>query len=329
MTLDILGPELAKHGTPRQCEYLDAVLKYGSNTKAAEHLGVGRRTVDRAISALKRAAVEAGTILQHDAKPRVLVLDIETAPMLANIWRMWEEVRNLDALVGDWYIMSFAAKWLGDNKGVAYALCDSPDYTPGSEDDGYLLAQLWALLDNTDYVITHNGDNFDIKRINTRFLEHGMRPVRPYKSIDTLKIAKRCFSFTSNKLEYIAQRLLGKGKAYNSGLPMWQACIRGEPEAWKMMIEYNKRDVEILEQVYHALRAWDQLHPSFAVHTNKEVLSCTVCGSDNVRPTGKTVKTASQAYLGYECDDCGHQLRGRTNVRNYAQQQSTLVNART
>lgn len=325
--IDVLSPELKKAATPRQCEYIDAVLKYGSNSKAAEVMGVGRRTVDRAINAAKRAYIEDFGILPHDDTPRVLVLDIETAPLLANVWRMWTEVRNLDLILNDWYIMTWAAKWLGDDEVLSASLCDSKGYRPGSENDGDVVRALWPLLQEADYVVTHNGDNFDLKKINTRFLAHGLGPPAPYKSVDTLKIAKRAFSFTSNKLEYIAKKLLGEGKIQHNGIELWQRCIAGDAEAWKEMLEYNIKDVLLLEDVYYKLRAWDHLHPNFAVHTNKEVLACTVCGSENVKPTGHTVKTPAGAYLGYVCNECGHQMRGNTNIRNDAQRRATLKNA--
>ena len=328
MTIDILSPELKNHATDRQCEYIDAVLLCGSNTKAAEYMGVDRRTVDRAIGAAKRAAVEAGVIVKFGTEPRVLVLDIETAPILAHIWRMWDEVRNTEQVLEDWYIMTWAAKWLGTDEIISMSMFDQKGYTPGSENDKALLQGMHALMCEADYIIAHNGDRFDIKKINTRFLEHGIAPPTPYKSIDTLKIAKRYFSFTSNKLDYLAKKLLGDKKLEHGGLSLWQGCVSGDPSSWHTMLEYNEKDVVLLEKVYYKLRAWDHMHPSFAVHSNKDVLSCTVCGCVNVKPTGDTVKTSTGAYLGYVCSDCGHQMRGKTNVRSYTQTQSTLRNAR-
>ncbi len=56
---------LAQFASVRQLEYLEAVDKYGSNQKAAKALGVGRRSVDQSISALKaRAAKQVPSL--HD-----------------------------------------------------------------------------------------------------------------------------------------------------------------------------------------------------------------------------------------------------------------------
>jgi len=328
MNVDLLTNELKKYATPKQGEYIDAVIKYGSNSKAADVMGVGRRTVDRSINAAKRAAVEAGVVVDMQDTPRVLFLDIETAPILAHIWQMWSEVRNIDQLLSDWYIMTWAAKWMGEEEVMHMSMHNSKGYKPGSENDRQVVTGIHSLLNEADYIIAHNGDRFDVKKMNTRFLMHSLPPPVPYKSIDTLKMAKRSFSFTSNKLDYIARELLGERKVEHDGLKLWQRCVQGDTQSWEDMVEYNIQDVHLLERVYMKLRSWDHLHPSFATHTNKDKPACTVCGSEKVELTGDTVKTSAQAYLGYKCGDCGHQMRGRSSVRTYAQSQNTLMNAK-
>lgn len=328
MTIDVLKPELKQHGTERQNEYLDAVLKYGSATKAAEKMGVNRRTIDRALSALKRAAVEAGDIAVLDDHPKVLLLDIETAPCLAYIWRLWEEVRSHNNIEWDWYILSWSAKWLGSDEIMCKSLRSYKGYKPGSEDDSKLLADMRTLLCEAEYVVTQNGDQFDIKKLNTRMLMNGLNPPTPYRSIDTKKIAKRIFGFTSNSLDYMAHVLLGE-KKLKTDLDLWKDCLRGDSRAWEQMERYNKRDVELLERVYLRLRAWDHLHPNMNLTTANDNMACTVCGSHHVKPTGDVVAVGQAGlYLGYVCNDCHHQMRGRTNIRTLNQKHAGLVNAK-
>lgn len=329
MTIDILKPELSKHATPRQALYLEAVLRLGSSTKAAEEVGVNRRTVDRALSALKRAAIEAGDIAALDDTPKVLFLDIETAPVLAHVWRMYDEITNIDQIINDWYILSCAYKWMGDAEPTVVSQRQFKGYKPHSEDDSRVLEHLREQLCAADFVVAHNGDRFDIKKLNTRFLMNGLSPPTPYRSIDTLKIAKRIFGFTSNKLDYLARMLLGKRKVKHDGLPLWQAVMRGEFAAWDTMEKYNKEDVNLLEEVYYILAAWDHLHPNLNLSTSNDNMSCVVCTSHDVMPTGGTVAVGQAGlYLGYVCNNCGHQMRGRTNIRTMAQKHAGLVNAR-
>jgi hypothetical protein len=327
MTIDVLSPKLKKYGTKRQGEYLDAVLKHGSSTKAAEDMGVNRRTVDRAISALKREAIEAGVVLALPDKPSVLFLDIETAPILGHLWSIWQNGIAPSQVVADWYMMSWAGKWMGESEDIfSFTLTDCPRYRPGTEDDSKLAHTLWAALDRADYVIAHNGIKFDIRKINTRFLAHDLPPTSPYKTIDTKNIASKVFGFTSNSLDFLARALLNERKEQTGGMELWQNCIAGDKEAWEIMRRYNEKDVELLEGVYYKLRAWDNNHPIFAVNSNMDIHSCTVCGSTNIRPTDKPVTTAVGAYLGYRCRDCGHHMRGSTNIRTDAQRRATLRN---
>lgn len=329
MSIDILKPDLKQFGTARQGEYLDAVLEYGSATAASEVLGVNRRTVDRAISALKRAAIEAGAIEALDDHPKILLLDIETAPCMGNFWKMWDEVRTIDAILSDWYMLTVGYKWLGDPKITVLSQRNYAGYKAGSEDDRRMMEDVHKVLCEAEYVIAHNGDKFDIRKMNTRMLMNDLGPPTPFRTIDTLKIAKRIFGFTSNKLDFLAQVLLGERKMEHEGIELWQAVVRGEAWAWDKMEAYNEKDVDLLERVYLKLRSWDHLHPNVNLTTTTDNMSCTVCTSSSVSPTGSTVAVgAAGLYLGYVCDDCGHQMRGRTNIRTLNQKHSGLVNAK-
>src|SRR6516164_8969462 len=121
-----------------------------------------------------------------DAK--ILFLDIETAPSLGWVWGKWEQ--NVIDFKRDWYVLSFAYKWAGDKKVTAKGLNDYKGYQKDRENDKALLADIWELLDETDIVVAHNGDKFDLPKINTRLLQHKNVPPSPYKTVDTLKIAR-------------------------------------------------------------------------------------------------------------------------------------------
>lgn len=59
--------ELLKYcQSERQEEILKAVIKYGSNVKAAPHLGVTRRSVDKAVNLVKQHAARKGYSPEHD-----------------------------------------------------------------------------------------------------------------------------------------------------------------------------------------------------------------------------------------------------------------------
>lgn len=56
---------LKPFATDQQLVYIEAIQEHGSNTKAAEALGVNRRTVDRAVRALEKLAAENGVAPGH------------------------------------------------------------------------------------------------------------------------------------------------------------------------------------------------------------------------------------------------------------------------
>ena len=61
-----IDPVLLSFASQRQRDYLEAVEKYGTNTKAAAALGIGRRSIDQALMRLKQFAASRGHSPAHD-----------------------------------------------------------------------------------------------------------------------------------------------------------------------------------------------------------------------------------------------------------------------
>ena len=317
--------------TPRQAEYINMSHLYTprrSQSQAAEWLDIDRRAVDRGIQSAVDKATEVGDILDSTEGLKILSIDIETAPMIGYLWSIWSEMRTPDHLSNGWYIMSYAYKWLDNDEVYGRSLRQCSNYKPGTEDDSELVEDLWHLFDEADIIVAHNGDKFDIKKIKTRMLTNIMVPPSPYRTVDTLKICKREFSFTSNRLDYVAKLLLGEGKIDTGGMDLWIACMHGDDEAWDHMLEYNLRDVDILERVYKCVRSWDRSHPNIAIMTGLTEPACTVCASTDLEPLDKLAATNVSLFHSYRCTDCGHVMRGRKNVRDKEAMKNGLINAR-
>jgi hypothetical protein len=71
-------------------------------------------------------------------KTKILLFDEETAPSLGHFFDLWKE-GNIVWTVKDWYMLSFAYKWLGESKVHSFGLPDFKGYKPGSEDDKALV----------------------------------------------------------------------------------------------------------------------------------------------------------------------------------------------
>lgn len=237
--------------------------------------------------------------------PRIAFIDIETAPILAAIWQLHEA--NAVWVERDTFLLSFSVKWAGDKRINTHCLCDYPGYDINKHSDLALCGELWKILEEADYVVAHNGDAFDVRKINARFAANGLLPPSPFKTIDTLKIARKRFKFDSNKLDNLGRYLPGCGrKIPHTGAELWRSCVNGDPKAWSILRKYNTQDVRLLERVYERLKPWAQfdLRPYTDAH-----YGCPVCLSPKVQRRGISV-ARSRRYQRYQCQDCGHWFAG-------------------
>lgn len=236
---------------------------------------------------------------------KVLIFDIETAPNLGYIWEKYEQ--NVIAFKQERYLLSFAYMWLSDEKVHVKALPDYKLYKKEPQSDFCLVADLWKLFDEADVIIAHNGDGFDIKMANAAFMKHGLKPPEPYKTVDTLKVARQKFRFNSNKLDDLGDLLKLGRKVKTGGFDLWLGCLKGDKASWKLMKEYNGQDVVLLKDVYLKLRPWMTNHPNF--NLGRDVNCCPVCQSNHLQSRGFGI-TATTKYQRYQCQDCGKWSRG-------------------
>ncbi len=230
-------------------------------------------------------------------KLKILLYDIETAPHIGYVWSKWET--NVIEFLEYGGMLSFSYKWLGQSD-KAIKCVSKPQFK--DKTDKSLLQELHKLFNEADLVIAHNGDAFDQKMSNTRFIHNDIDPPSPYSSIDTKKVAKKHFRFTSNSLNDLGQFLKVGHKYHHSGFEMWKGCMAGDPKSWAEMIKYNKQDVALLEKVYLKLRPWIENHPNVNAEFDS-VVECPKCGSDKLKSCGIR-RTKTSSYRKYRCLDC-------------------------
>ena len=254
-------------------------------------------------------------------KPKVLIFDIETAPIIAHVWGLWKNDVGLNQIEKDWHVLSWSAKWLGDPP--SKVLYEDQRKVKDITDDSKILQSIWKLLDEADIVITQNGKKFDQKKLNARFVLNEMQPPSSFKHIDTYDIARRKFGFTSNRLEYMTSKLCKKYKKLKHskfpGHEMWNQCLKGNLEAWKEMEKYNKYDVLSLEELYEILMPWDNT-VDFNLYHDEERYVCR-CGSVKFRESGYHY-TQTGKYQKYVCKKCGTETRGAENLYSKGKRKS-------
>lgn len=240
-------------------------------------------------------------------QPKILILDVETFPNTAYVWRFFKENIGAKQVLEYSTLASFAYKWFGD-KTTFYE--DTQHQT-----EKQLVERLLYVLDSADIVVAHNGAKFDLPTIQGRALVLGLKPPSPYKIIDTLLVARYEFNFPANSLEHLAI-LLGVekkgGHAKFPGFELWQECMRGNPEAWEEMRVYNIQDVVTLEEIYLKMRPFMKRHPNVAVFEESEKILCPKCGSDHIQSRGYTTTNLFK-YRKFQCQSCGGWSRTRYN----------------
>lgn len=228
-------------------------------------------------------------------KPKLLFIDIETFPIEAYVWGLYDVTIAPNQIKSSGGIACWAAKWFG-KKEIMFADRRKP---------WGMLDNLWSLLHSCDMVCHFNGQSFDIPTINTAFAKNGYSPPAPYKQIDLYRAAKAAFRFPSNKLEFIVKELRIGEKIKNEGMPLWTKCMAGDKKAWKNMEAYCKHDTRLLEPLYLKMRPWIKNHPNTNVYFDEDGNKhCGICRSKRLLSNGERA-TNTKTYTRYSCKDCG------------------------
>ena len=238
-------------------------------------------------------------------KAKVLIFDIETSPNLSYTWGKWQQ--DVIKFQSEWEMLSFSYKWLGERKVIAVGRDKFSEEA--------LVLRLRQLFDEADVVIAHNGNSFDVKMCNAKFIEFDLDPPSPFKSIDTKLVAKRYFRFNSNKLDDLGN-ILGLGrKIQTGGFDLWLGCMNGDKQAWKKMLAYNKQDVILLEKIYLKMRPWIANHPSMNIYEGKPD-ACPKCAGGPLHKRGTIHTTKVGTVQRYQCQNCGGWSQARTGQRS-------------
>jgi predicted RNA-binding Zn-ribbon protein involved in translation (DUF1610 family) len=258
--------------------------------------------------------------IQTSAK--VLILDIETAPISAYVWGIWNQNVHLPQIKSDWFCLTWAAKWLFEDK--VYSAKLKPEEV-ATQDDKRIMEGIWKLINEADIVIAHNAEKFDIPRLNSRFILNGLNPPLPYQVIDTLRHIRRQFGFTSNKLDYV-NKLLNLERKKETSFELWDNCMKGDRKALKEMEDYNVQDVRILEETYLQIRPWIKPHPNMGLFILDETEHrCPSCGSGELKDQGKCYNTSANIYELFRCENCNSVSRKRLGAATIKQKRHLLI----
>jgi uncharacterized protein YprB with RNaseH-like and TPR domain len=242
----------------------------------------------------------------YPKRVRLLFYDIETAPMLSFHWQAKTEYIGAHAVeADDRSLLCWSAKW-SDNTSVISARVTKAEAV--AQDDARIVGKLADLMRQADYVVAHNGNRFDYKRVNARLLVNTLTPLGSVQSIDTLNIARQSFDLPYKNLDYLARKL-GFGEKIHTDFDLWRRAFYGDIAALKELEAYNRQDVILLEHVFHAIVPYAKTLPRLVDSVEWREELCPYCGSQDRTKSGLH-RTRVNAYPKWTCGRCRREFRG-------------------
>ncbi len=232
---------------------------------------------------------------RQDGSAKILTLDIETSPNIADVWGLFNQNIGLNQLRETSKVICLAWKWHDSTK-THFA----SEFHHGRET---MIEEAYKALDRADITVHYNGDRFDLPHLRREFALAGYTPPAPSQSVDLLKVVRKQFRFTSNKLDHVAQQFNLGAKVSHSGHSLWTNCLLGDEKAWAKMKKYNMGDVRLTEKLYDRLLPWIYNHPHAGLFAGISE-ACNKCASTRIERRGYYYRGMTK-FARYKCQDCG------------------------
>lgn len=236
--------------------------------------------------------------------PKLLFLDTENAPNIACTWGIHDQKIFYTDIIYEWFFLSGQWSW-DDSKQInsVSLLDDKKRFKKNFRDDYHVVKTIWDLLNEADIVIGHHLKGHDLKKLQAKFIEHGLPPVKMPMIVDTYVWAKQ-FGFTSKKLRDLCTKLeLTHKLSHEPGLFIKAAL--GNPLAIKNIVTYGLGDIPTLRELYYKLKPHSKGHPNHNLFRGDGVECCPKCSSENFKKDGFKYTSVGKKQ-GYKCKDCGH-----------------------
>ena len=244
---------------------------------------------------------------------RILVLDIETTRAEVGTFSLFRPFIGIDQVRLPSRILCFAAVWRGEDNVIFKSAWKDGD------EAAYLkmMERAFSLFTEADFIVSWNGDKFDLQWMEAEFGRLGLGRPAPYRSIDLFKVAKRNFGqgLLSLKLDWSARQWLGEAKQSHEGLDLWDEIRFGNREqrryAQKLMKSYNIHDTRLTADLFERYLPW--IGENLALYEDNAddgVPRCIQCNSDNLEKRGHAPSKVAM-YQRYQCRNCGKWNKGK------------------
>lgn len=241
---------------------------------------------------------------------RILILDVERVAGITQ--QHWWERRDLqnryihhEAVIREPRTTIVCAKWY-----------DRPDVIRLAEwDKGgrrVFLKKVHELMSQADIIVGHNVDNADIPwlegdlyfpRIGHKHVP-ALPPLPPFKTIDTLKVARRFKTGLHFKSLNALCQILGipaKTDVYDRGA--MDRAVEGSVEDRERLTDYCAGDVIATQGLFDWLRPHIKSHPALFVDGEDKLTVCNRCGH-KTEPTSRRYVANVLTYSMRKCTSC-------------------------
>lgn len=226
---------------------------------------------------------------------RILIYDLEVAPTLGYTYGLWDT--RVIKVVERPFIMSVSWRWYGEKK------VNHLGGAKNEEEERGVVERIWELFNEADIVVAHNANRFDNRVATGAFLRHGLTPPKPYRTVDTLRVARSVAKFDSNSLDGLCDLFHIGRKSEVKHADVWYDCLKGNKKAWRQMKTYNNQDVNLLYELYEKLIPYVKNHPNLGDISQINGV-CPKCGSVDVKKEG-THPRRNGRVQSYSCKTCG------------------------
>lgn len=245
-------------------------------------------------------------------RSRILVVDVETQRAVVETFSIFRPFIHIDRILVPTRLLCFAAKWIDDDDVIFKSAWVDND------EDAYLrmLKSLYDLFNEADYIVSWNGDRFDMQWVESELGRLSLGRPSPYKSIDLIKTNKKWFKGgqMSMKLDWSCRQWLKDEKVHHAGTDLWHDIRHGTREeqraARRLMKEYNIKDTLLTERMYHRYLPWLPINLALDCEDDG-IMRCTKCKSQNLKKDGvKYYRTNASLFQIWRCKDCGSSSKG-------------------
>ena len=246
------------------------------------------------------------TALRDHVRNKILILDVERLPGitsqywwdrgdLKNRYIHYETVERLPR------VTIVCAKWYDSDEIIEMA-----EWDRGGRPR--FLKRVHALMARADVICGHWITGADLPWLaNDLFLEAGLPPLPPYKTVDTLKVIRKVFGVGApyKSLDAFCQiaGLQGKTDRYDVQA-MERAVTERSTEDRRRLVSYCTGDVLATQALYDFLRPHIPNHPALFVDGKDPLTTCHRCGHDT-EPVPRRYVASIMSYSMRRCVVCG------------------------